>query len=109
MSTPTPETSSTSTPSASDASDRAAANVPTAGRTPTSTAASVTRSCTSPSTTTHGSPMPRSRPDESAASTAAFAANALAFYATHGVTVRRVLSDNAFCYTSRAFLAALTR
>jgi transposase InsO family protein len=47
------------------------------------------------------------RPDESAASTAAFAANALAFYATHGVTVRRVLSDNAFCYTSRAFLAAL--
>ena len=47
------------------------------------------------------------RPDETAASTAAFAANALAFYAEHGITVRRVLTDNAFCYTSRAFLAEL--
>jgi len=47
------------------------------------------------------------RPDETAASTAAFAANALAFYASHGITVRRVLTDNAFCYTSRAFLAEL--
>jgi transposase InsO family protein len=47
------------------------------------------------------------RPDETAASTAAFAANALAFYAAHGVTVRRVLTDNAFCYTSRAFLETL--
>jgi transposase InsO family protein len=49
------------------------------------------------------------RPDETAASTAAFAANALAFYAAHGVTVQRVLTDNAFCYTSRAFLAELTQ
>ena len=47
------------------------------------------------------------RPDETAASTAAFAANALAFYASHGITVRRVLTDNAFCYTSRVFLAEL--
>jgi transposase InsO family protein len=46
-------------------------------------------------------------PDETAASTAAFAANALAFYAAHGVAVRRVLTDNAFCYTSRAFREAL--
>lgn len=47
------------------------------------------------------------RPDETAASTAAFAANALAFYAAHGITVRGVLTDNAFCYASRAFLAQL--
>ena len=46
-------------------------------------------------------------PDETAASTAAFAANALAFYGAHGITVRRVLTDNAFCYTSRAFLETL--
>ena len=46
-------------------------------------------------------------PDETAASTAAFAAHALAFYGAHGVTVRRVLTDNAFCYTSRAFLETL--
>jgi transposase InsO family protein len=49
------------------------------------------------------------RPDESAASTAAFAAGALAFYAAHGVTVRRVLTDNAFCYTSKAFVAELAQ
>ena len=46
-------------------------------------------------------------PDETAASTAVFAANALAFYAAHGISVRRVLTDNAFCYTSRAFLETL--
>jgi len=46
-------------------------------------------------------------PDETAVSTAAFTARALAFYGAHGITVRRVLTDNAFCYTSRAFLETL--
>jgi transposase InsO family protein len=46
-------------------------------------------------------------PDETAASAAAFLRRALAFYADYGVTVRRVLTDNAFCYASRDFLAEL--
>jgi transposase InsO family protein len=45
--------------------------------------------------------------DERGDTTAAFMDRAVAFYATHGVTVRRVLSDNARCYYSHAFRGVL--
>jgi transposase InsO family protein len=44
--------------------------------------------------------------DEAPATTAAFLERAVAFYAGHGITVRRVLSDNGGCYRSRAFATA---
>jgi transposase InsO family protein len=43
--------------------------------------------------------------DESPATTAAFLERALTFYAGHGITVQRVLSDNGGCYRSRLFAA----
>jgi transposase InsO family protein len=45
-------------------------------------------------------------PDEHGATTAAFLERALAFYATRGITVRRLLTDNGDPYRSRAFRAA---
>ena len=47
--------------------------------------------------------------DESPATTASFLERAVAFYAGHGITVERVLSDNGGCYRSRAFAAAAER
>jgi transposase InsO family protein len=47
--------------------------------------------------------------DEAPATTAAFLERAVAFYAAHGITVRRVLSDNGGCYRSRLFTAAAER
>lgn len=47
--------------------------------------------------------------DESPATTAAFLERAVAFYAGHGITVARVLSDNGGCYRSRLFAAAAER
>jgi transposase InsO family protein len=45
-------------------------------------------------------------PDESPATTAAFLARAWRFYARHGITVERVLTDNGGCYRSAAFAVA---
>ena len=45
-------------------------------------------------------------PDEKGATAAGFLARAAAFYANHGITVERVISDNAFAYrNSRVFHA----
>ena len=45
-------------------------------------------------------------PDEKGATAAGFLARAAAFYASHGITVERVISDNAFAYrNSRVFHA----
>lgn len=48
-------------------------------------------------------------PDEAPATTAAFLERAVAFYAGHGITVQRVLSDNGGCYRSKLFAAAAER
>lgn len=45
--------------------------------------------------------------DERGETTAGFAARAFGHFEELGITPRRVLSDNAFCYTSRAFLETL--
>jgi transposase InsO family protein len=43
--------------------------------------------------------------DESPATTAAFLERAWRFYAGHGITIERILTDNGGCYRSRAFAA----
>jgi len=45
-------------------------------------------------------------PDERGVTAAAFLERALALFASHGVEVRRLLTDNGSCYCSRAFAAA---
>jgi transposase InsO family protein len=45
-------------------------------------------------------------PDESATTTAAFLRRAWRFYADHGITIERLLTDNGNCYRSRAFAEA---
>jgi transposase InsO family protein len=48
--------------------------------------------------------------DERAETTAAFLERALAFYAAHGIVVRRVMTDNAWAYTKgRSFRELLAR
>ncbi len=47
-------------------------------------------------------------PDERAETAAAFATRAIRFFASLDVGVERVLTDNAFCYRSRAFQAVLS-
>ena len=47
--------------------------------------------------------------DESPATTAAFLERAVTFYADHGISVQRVLSDNGGCYRSRLFAATAER
>jgi transposase InsO family protein len=48
-------------------------------------------------------------PDERAVTVAAFTERALAFFARHGITVRRLMTDNAWCYThSRLFRSLLS-
>jgi transposase InsO family protein len=44
--------------------------------------------------------------DERAETAAAFLERALAFFAIHGIQVRRLLSDNGSCYRSHLFAAA---
>jgi len=46
-------------------------------------------------------------PDERGETTAAFLERALAFFAGHGVEVRRLLTDNGTCYRSLVFRAAV--
>lgn len=46
-------------------------------------------------------------PDERADTTVAFTERALAFYAAHGIAVRRILTDNGSAYRSRVFRGAL--
>jgi transposase InsO family protein len=48
-------------------------------------------------------------PDERAETVTAFVEHALAFYAHHGVTVRRILTDNHWSYTKNLTLAALLK
>lgn len=45
-------------------------------------------------------------PDEAPATTAAFLRRAWRFYAGHGITIERILTDNGGCYRSRDFAAA---
>jgi transposase InsO family protein len=45
-------------------------------------------------------------PDESPATTVAFLGRAWRFYAGHGITIERILTDNGGCYRSRDFAAA---
>lgn len=45
-------------------------------------------------------------PDESPATTAAFLHRAWRFYAGHGITIERILTDNGGCYRSRELAAA---
>jgi transposase InsO family protein len=45
-------------------------------------------------------------PDESPETTAAFLRRAWRFYAGHGITIERILTDNGGCYRSRDFAAA---
>ena len=45
-------------------------------------------------------------PDEAPATTAGFLRRAWRFYAGHGITIERILTDNGGCYRSRAFAAA---
>ena len=65
--------------------------------------------CTSPSTTIPASPTPRSCPDETGATAAAFLLRAAAFFTAHGITrIERVITDNAFAYrNSTAFRQAV--
>jgi transposase InsO family protein len=44
--------------------------------------------------------------DEAPATTAAFLRRAWRFYAAHGITIERILTDNGGCYRSRDFAAA---
>jgi transposase InsO family protein len=44
--------------------------------------------------------------DESPTTTAAFLHRAWRFYARHGITIERILTDNGGCYRSRALAAA---
>jgi transposase InsO family protein len=44
--------------------------------------------------------------DESPATTAEFLQRAWRFYASHGITIERILTDNGGCYRSRVFAAA---
>lgn len=46
-------------------------------------------------------------PDERAGSVLLFVKHALAFYAAHGITIRRLLTDNAWSYTHNRALAEL--
>jgi transposase InsO family protein len=45
-------------------------------------------------------------PDQRAATVVSFLERALAFYAQHGIRIRRLLTDNGSCYRSRHFRAA---
>ena len=45
-------------------------------------------------------------PDESPETTAAFLRRAWRFYAGHGITIERILTDNGTCYRSRRFAEA---
>ncbi len=56
---------------------------------------------------TPGSRSRQSLPDEKAVTAAGFPRRALAFFAAHGVTVERVLTDNGSCYRSQLFDTAL--
>lgn len=47
------------------------------------------------------------RPDEQAASTVSFVAEAVAFFASHGIHVERVMTDNALTYVRSASLRVL--
>ena len=50
------------------------------------------------STTTAGSPTPRSIPTSAPPTVAAFLERALAFYAGHGIVPKRLMTDNAWIY-----------
>ena len=62
-----------------------------------------TRSCTPSSTTTPGSPTPRSTTTKPPTPQSAFSRRAVSWFADRGVTVERVLSDNGSAYRSHAW------
>ena len=66
----------------------------------------------SPATCTHSQPIPRTRvayaevlPDEREQTAAAFLLRAVGWFATRGITVVRLLTDNGNCYRSRVHRA----
>ena len=64
--------------------------------------------CTPSSMTTPGSPTPRSAPTRRPPPRSACCSRAVAWFADHGVTVERVLSDNGSAYRSYAWRDACT-
>ena len=65
---------------------------------------SATTTSTAPSTTTPGWPTPRSTPTRLAETCAGFLRRAAAWFAAHGITIERVMTDNALAYRrSRAW------
>ena len=83
------------------------AGAPTDAQSPCVGAVSASITSTSPSMTTLGWRSHRSRPTK-ATTCAAFMADAAAFFASHGIRVREVMTDNALAYRrSRAFRNAL--
>ena len=62
--------------------------------------------CTSPSMTAPAWPTPRSCADQSRRTVIGFLRRAVAFYARHGITVERVLTDNGGAYRSTIHAAA---
>ena len=74
---------------------------------PRNASASAGSSATRSSTTTPGWPTPRLHRDEQAATVTAFVERALAFFAGHGITARRLQTDNAWTYIHNRSLATL--
>ena len=75
------------------ASPATARSAPAAGCDPRPGSATTTR--TRSSTTTPGWPTSSSTTDEKAATVTAFVERALAFFASHGITAKRLMTDNA--------------
>ena len=73
------------------------------GRRATAPAAPAGSTCTSRSTTTPAWPTPSCSPARAPADCAAFLRRAVAWYAEHGITIERVLTDNGNGYRSHAW------
>jgi hypothetical protein len=74
---------------------------------PRSAPGSAGSGCTRSSTIARSWPTPRSNRDERATTVAAFTRRALPFFEAHGIEARRLMTDNAWCYTHSTELAEL--
>ena len=82
------------------------ATAPSAARTGAQDA-SATTSPTRSSTTAPDSPTSSSTTDEKAATVTGFVERALAFFARHGISAKRLMTDNAFSYINNRSLREL--
>ena len=98
---PAPAICCTWTPASTPASSGPATASPATAQARTASTATASTSCTRSSTTTPGSPTPRSTPTSDAATVAGFLERALAFYAEHGITAKRLMTDNAWVYVKQ--------